>query len=427
MITESRAKVKTILQQIVNVQEKGLTKPIRKFIVEGVMGMLLSGSANLTEIARSLNEPITVKQTVKRLRRMCANTLLLPLLNRLCLKQAKRWVTEDSIFALDSGDITHVYGSSFESIAKVKDGSSGKIISGYWLNQVTGYNREKKFTFPLLIDIYSTVRKGFESANKEAWKLVREIVRTFGSAGLWVMDRGYDNKGHFKEWHRLGINFIVRACKTRDVWIRGIKQNILDTAKGINRRYNYQKRGRFGYRNIMIAVNRKGKSDFLPFTLIAYKDKRNKGMIIFITNGHIRSSKVIRYRISAYFKRWSVEEAYRFEKQGFGIEAATVRKFARIQTLLGLSLLSWVVLARISEKERLKEAVIHSAAMEKTKRAQRPGFPYYQLLKGVQRLFRGTGPVFRFRSTLFISRRRASWDAIDRPLFDWPPTFLELA
>ena len=100
MIAESRSKVKTILQQIVNVEEKGLTKPIRKFIVEGVIGMLVSGSANLTEMARTLGEPIGVKQTVKRLRRMALNPMLLPLINRMCLRQAKRWVTEKTIFAL---------------------------------------------------------------------------------------------------------------------------------------------------------------------------------------------------------------------------------------------------------------------------------------------------------------------------------------
>jgi len=203
MIAESRSKVKTILQQIVNVEEKGLTKPIRKFIVEGVIGMLVSGSANLTEMARTLGEPIGVKQTVKRLRRMALNPMLLPLINRMCLRQAKRWVTEKTIFALDSGDITHVYGNQCESIAHVRDGSTGKIMNGHNLNQVTGYDTEKKFTFPILLDLYSTVRQGFESANKEAWKLVRQTVKAFGTAGLWVMDRGYDSKGHFKEWYQI--------------------------------------------------------------------------------------------------------------------------------------------------------------------------------------------------------------------------------
>ena len=154
--------------------------------------------------------------------------------------------------------------------------------------------------------------------------------------------RGYDSKGHFKEWYRLGIDFIVRE------------------------------------------------------------------------------------RISAYFRRWSIEEAYRFEKQGFGIEKATVRKFPRIQTLVGLSLLSFLVLVRISERERLKTVVIQSAAMEKVKKKDRPRFMYYQLLKGLQRMFRGIGRVFRFRSTE-ISRCKDRWEAIQRPLFDWPSSFLEMA
>ena len=356
---------------------------------------------------------------------MTLNPVLLPLINRLCLRQAKRWVTGETIFALDSGDITHVYGDQFDSITHVKDGSTGKIINGHNLNQVTGYDTEKKFTFPLLMDVYSTVREGFESANKEAWKLVRQVVKAFGTAGLWVMDRGYDSKGHFREWYRLGIDFIVRARKTRDVWVRGIKQNILDAALIINRRHNYKKRGRFGYCKVMIPVSRNGKSEFLPFTLIVFKDKRNKGIIIFITNGHIRSSKVIRERITAYFRRWSIEEAYRFEKQGFGIEKATVRKFSRIQTLVGLSLLSWAVLARISERERLKAVVIQSAAMEKVKKKDRPRFMYYQLLKGIQRMFRGTGRLFHFRTTR-VSRCKARWEAIQRPLFGYPSTFLEV-
>ena len=425
MIAESRSKVKTILQQIVNVKETGLTKPIRKFLVEGTFGMLISGSANLTEIARNLNEPINLKQTVKRLRRMASNAILLSLINKLCLRQAKGWVNENTIFALDSGDITHVYGRDFESMARVKDGSTGKIMNGYTLNQVTGYDSKKKLTFPILLDMYSTVRQGFESANKEAWKLVRTIVKTVGTGGLWVMDRGYDSKGHFKEWHRLGIDFVVRACKTRDIWFKGTKQNIHSAALTINRRYNYKKRGRYGYRKILIPVSRNGKSEFLPFTLVAYKDKRNKGILIFITNGHITSSRIIRERIAAYFRRWSVEEGYRFEKQGFGIEKATVRKFSRIQAVVGLSLLSWAVLAHIFEKEQLKAVVIHAAAMEKVKPENRPRFLYYQLLKGVQRIFRDTGRVFRFRSTK-PSRCKARWELMQRPLFDYPAAFLEV-
>ena len=52
-------------------------------------------------IAESRSKMKTIsQQTVKRLRRMALNPMLLPLINRKCLRQAKRWVTEKTIFAL---------------------------------------------------------------------------------------------------------------------------------------------------------------------------------------------------------------------------------------------------------------------------------------------------------------------------------------
>lgn len=105
----------------------------------------------------------------------------------------------------------------------------------------------------------------------------------------------------------------------------------------------------------------------------------------------------LKRRIRGYFRRWGVEESYRFEKQGFGIEKATVRKFSRIQTLIGLTLLSWLLLTKINEAPKLKAVVLKKAKMEKNKRKHQPKFIYYRLLKGVQNLFKGVVELFRFR------------------------------
>ena len=40
-------------------------------------------------------------------------------------------------------------------------------------------------------------------------------------------------------------------------------------------------------------------------------------------------------------------------------------------------------------------------------------------------MFRGVGRIFRFRSTK-ISRCKARWEAIQRPLFDDPAAFLQV-
>ena len=119
--------------------------------------------------------------------------------------------------------------------------------------------------------------------------------------------------------------------------------------------------------------------------------------MLLLTNGGIKSTGELKRRIRGYFHRWGVEECYRFEKQGFGIEKATVRRFSRIRTLTGLTLLSWLLLVKINESTKLKAVVLKMAKMEKNKPKQQPKFIYYRLLKGVQRIFRGINELFRFR------------------------------
>ena len=418
MIAESRSKVKTILETLIIDEKNALKRPDAKFLIEGTLGVMLSGTTNLTQTAESLKESISVKQTQKRLQRMVQKAEHLDTANRITLRNSAKMVTEDTVLALDGGDLVHLYGEKFQDITEVRDGSTGKIKNGYWWNQVTGYDPETRETFPVITEMYSTIRDGFESAPKETHELVRRVVAAIGAKGLWAMDRGYDSKGHFREWHKLGITFITRACNTRDVWIRGKHHNIMNTARSVNRRHNYHKRGRFGYVKVMIPVGRKAESEFLPFTLIVYKGKHNKESIVFITNGHIHSSREIRRRLTAYFKRWSVEEGFRFEKQGFGVEQSTVRSFHGIRSLLGLSALAWLVLVQIRRRERLREAVLMAARPMKQRKKDRPRFLYYQLLRGVQLMFEGVRRIFRFRITR-EERALQNFRASERPL--WVP------
>ena len=119
--------------------------------------------------------------------------------------------------------------------------------------------------------------------------------------------------------------------------------------------------------------------------------------MLLLCNGWIKSTKELKRRIKGYFHRWGVEESYRFEKQGFGVEKCTLRKFSRIKTMLGLTLLSWILLIKVNEAPKLKEVVLKQAKRLKRKRKHRPKFIYYSLLKGVQELFAGAKVLFRFR------------------------------
>lgn len=70
IISESREKMKKMVRNFSVKLRKDLTRPQGKFVMEILMGMLMTGSSNLTRIARSLKEKAKTKHTLKRLLRM---------------------------------------------------------------------------------------------------------------------------------------------------------------------------------------------------------------------------------------------------------------------------------------------------------------------------------------------------------------------
>lgn len=265
---------------------------------------------------------------------------------------------------MDGGDISHQYGKKFERAEYVKDGSSGEIRKGYWLNQVCGYNPISGETFPMLLDIYSVSEVGMKSQ--------------------------------------------------RHILIREKKVNIYEVASNINRRLNYGYTSRFGSQKCRIEI----KGNRYEVTLISFKDKRNKDIIYFLTNGWIKSTKELKRRIRGYFHRWGIEESYRFEKQGFCIEKSIVRRYPKIKTLIGLTLLAWHLLIKVNDNRAVKENVLKAAKMEKERIKQRPKFIYYRLLRGIQNLFAGIRCLFKYRfkrqEKLKLSKRLIQ----DFPLFE---------
>ena len=396
IISENTEKVKKKALRLITKIDSRLSKPEKKFILEMIMGMVISGSSNISEIARTLREPLSLKHTTKRLERMLTHNHILEICNQLCLEESVDKIDDHTIIALDGGDTVHPYGEKFEYMKTVRDGSADKLEKGYWLNQISGYNPQSHDTFPIALDIYSSIEPGHKSSNNESLKLVDSTLDLIGTKGLWVMDRGYDSGIIFDHFLRLGLNFAVRmdtSSKSRNILVDGRSVNIVKASKKINRRAIYNKNCRFGGLKVEIKV----RSGRYPVTLIRFKDQRNNEPMLLMTSGWISSRKELKRRIRGYFRRWGVEESYRFEKQGFGIEKATVRKFSRIQTLIGLTLLSWVLLTKINEAPKLKSEVLKHAKMEKNKPKDQPKFVYYRLLKGVQNLFKGIVELFRFR------------------------------
>ncbi len=293
--------------------------------------------------------------------------------------------------------MVHQYGEHFEKQDYVYDGSKkGKkkcTAKDYWLNQISGYNESCRQTFPVALDIYSVLEKNLKSKNEKALSLVESTLDHVGTQGLWVMDRDYDGGIILNSFLSRKLNFVVRMKKNRNLLVEEESVNIAKAGGGIIRRSKFDKHSRFGSLKCHLKLDERE----YEVTLICFKNKGNKLPILFLTNGWIKSTKELKRRIRGYSRRWGVEESYRFEKQGFGIEKATVRKYDRIKTLIGISLASWLLLVKIDDGPKVREFALKKAKMAKDKPKRRPHFIYYRLLMGVQKIFSGCEELFRFR------------------------------
>ena len=230
------------------------------------------------------------------------------------------------------------------------------------------------------------------------------VISEIGTKGLWVMDRGYDGGKVFDYFLNKSLDFVVRMTKQRHLKYKTQKLPITELGKMINRRHKFSKHGSFGKLKVTLCVEKQEH----VMTLICYKDDRNKAPILFLTNGYIKSTKELKRRIQGYFHRWGVEVCYRFEKQGFGIEKSKTRNFKRVKTLLGLTIISWLIMIRINDNTKLREEILINARMEKTKLKDRPKFIYYRLQRGIQNLFEGIDRMFNFR----LKKKK-----LDKPLY----------
>ena len=232
IISQNQQKVKKEIIRIVQKAGKSLSVPERKFVLEMMTGMLATGQCNLTRIAAVLKEGITVKNTLKRLQRMLGHERILKVANRLSLQAAVGKVTDETVLALDDGDLTHQYGRAFENQAYVRDGSAKDLKPGYYLNQVSGYNQSSGETFPILLDMFSMKESGFLSKTNEALEMIKRVTDKVGKKVLWVADREYDNGRVLECFLQMDLTFMVRMNKARGIWVNGQRRNIREVAEG---------------------------------------------------------------------------------------------------------------------------------------------------------------------------------------------------
>jgi hypothetical protein len=383
MIGEITKNVKEKMLNIARNLHDYLTKPQQKYILEMISGCFATCSLNLSAISGYLNEDCGIKHTLKRLQRNTFNySSLLAISNVYNIDYAFKETESDSrlIISIDGGDLVHNYGKSFELISKVRDGSSGDIANGYHLNHAVCYSPLSGRTFSLYLDVYSSNSNEFTSENSETFKMLDMLRDKYISKGLFLFDRGYDRGIILRYLLRHGLNFIVRSVGVRHVDYKGKGVSVSELCENyINRRY---KNGGISYGYARCFY--KG----MAVTVVSVKCSRDKNMLYFLCNGHLSKSKEVYFIIKSYFKRWCIEESYRFMKQQFGMEKCLVRRFESLKTILSIVSFCWNVLSQVESDTIAAKMLDRMSKREKVNRKGRVvcRFIYYRISDGIRNL-----------------------------------------
>jgi len=141
MAIESKTpgKIKTQITRFSKRLSSGLNKPKRKFLHQMIYGVQASKDIKLSNIGRSLGEEIPLKKTETRLSRQINDGDLTEFIGRKLTGEAKYWIRDETVLALDLSDISKEYSKKQEYLALVRDGSQkGKIRKGYWTLGILG-------------------------------------------------------------------------------------------------------------------------------------------------------------------------------------------------------------------------------------------------------------------------------------------------
>ncbi len=389
----------------INKHAFNLKKPSIRFMKEMTNGIIKSQSCIVRQIAQNLSENISLKKTQERLTYQLDNDKELEKIRENILIQSSRKLNKNSLIIIDPSDIIKPAANKMEGLAKVRDGNDGKYKPGYDVIDIIGINQSQSKTsiYPIHSELHSE-KIGLDTLKSKIFDRVLDIIIHSKNSGIFVMDRGFDDKKVIQELYKHNASFIIRMKKNRHVFYKGDLLNISKVADQISKRHKFEidrKRTiRAGISEISIPLSRHKVKDpekakvYLVSAEITSKKSNDRNftgkfMILISIPGSKKSSKeMCELALKSYRLRWKIEEVHRQIKTDFGWEKMQLLKFDRLQAL---NTLLWLALGFIYElddwKYKFAKAFTSLILDKKNDLKILNKFIYYRITKVIRHCF----------------------------------------
>lgn len=382
---------------------RSMGKVSSRFVEEVMFGLSAGGSVRLTEIARSLEEDISLHATHKRLSRNLADQNLAHKIEQKVLELGAKRITEKTLIIVDPTDLQKKHAEKMQYLATVRDASEKSIGKGYWLCDVVGCEVGSHEITPLAQELWSQESPDFTSENEQILSLVERVRQALRYQGILVYDRGGDRREFLVPWTKdSSCHYIVRQRGDRHLLYRGESTSGLRLAESCSTPYSStiikEKDGEersysieYGYVPVRLPEWRER-----PLWLVVVKGLGKTPLMLLTTEPMRRNRKVLWWAVEAYITRWRVEETIRFIKQSYDMEDIRVLTYDRLKNMAVLVLAaSYFAAVWLGTTAKLNILAMH--AMTAAKRLfGLPDFRYYALADGIKTIFKriGKGPLY---------------------------------
>ena len=340
------ASIKGQLSKFSGIIAKGLSKAKQRLVREMIYGIQASKDIKLSNITRSLNEPIPLIKTEDRLSRNLDDEDFTEEINNQICRLGSAKVLDDMVIAIDPGDIRKKYASKMECLCKIHDGSEHEIGEGYWLAKAVAADIEHKKVIPLYLEAYSQEAKDFKSENDQLFKVIDTVGAHIGTKGIYAIDRGGDRGKLYDKFLEKGKEkrFVVRLAKTRDLVHHGKKRNCLLLAtmlpcphETVIITYEAGKEEKITVSYNVLSVKLPGRDHPLFFVVVKGFGKQPM-MLLTSCPVSMKTKESIWRIVEIYLTRWKCDESFRYIKQCYNLEDIRVRDYTSIRNTVVLIL-----------------------------------------------------------------------------------------
>ena len=195
----------------------GWDKVKRRLVSEMLSGIQAAKDVKISNVARSLQESIALIKTGNRLCRNLADEDFTERINGTLCWQAGGLVDNDTVLAVDLGDIRKDYAKKMQHLAGVRDGTTGQIVKGYWLCEVIAARPYDDRIVPLYGELYSQASEDFESENAQLLKAIDTVRWASGNRGIFAIDIGGDRRAIIIPLIDRNLSFVIRESGDRHI------------------------------------------------------------------------------------------------------------------------------------------------------------------------------------------------------------------